>query len=300
MDEREIERITGLVLRALREEGPGGAESGPGPDSGPGSGGVDGIVDIGSPEFKKRLGVTAPHNPKALADLQAATGARMALGKKGTRPPCAAYLRFLADHARSKGTVFKEVPGEWLEKNNLPSFETMARDKDTYLTRPDLGRRIAPETLAEIKKLQPDQAEVQVVLSDGLSSDAMLSNYEEILPVLMRGFEAMNISAGRPFFLRFGRVKAEDVIGEALGSKAVVLLIGERPGLGQSESMSCYAVYNPTADTVESDRTVISNIHHGGLPPVEAGAVIVELVADMLKHRASGIELNRKMGKTNA
>ena len=103
---------------------------------------------------------------------------------------------------------------------------------------------------------------------------------------------------GEPFFLHYGRVKAEDLIGETLGSDVVLLLIGERPGLGQSESMSCYAVYRPTRETVESQRTVISNIHRGGLPPVEAAAVIVDLAKDMLAHKASGIDLNRKKSRT--
>ena len=61
--------------------------------------------------------------------------------------------------------------------------------------------------------------------------------------------------------------------------------------------MSCYAVYRPTSKTIESDHTVISNIHQGGIPPVEGAAVIVDLVRDMLKHKASGIELARKMGE---
>ena len=102
------------------------------------------------------------------------------------------------------------------------------------------------------------------------------------------------IRAGAPLFLRHGRVKAEDRIGEAVGCAVVVMLVGERPGLGQSESMSCYAVYRPTADTLESDRSVLSNIHREGTPPVEAAAVIVDLVRDMLHWKASGIKLNRR------
>ena len=81
---------------------------------------------------------------------------------------------------------------------------------------------------------------------------------------------------------------------EAVGCDVVVMLVGERPGLGQSESMSCYAVYRPTADTLESDRSVLSNIHREGTPPVEAAAVIVDLVRDMLHWKASGIKLNRR------
>lgn len=297
MDERDIQTITSLVVQALQRETPSGAH-----DAGSGrpQAETEDCEDIGSPAFKKRSSIHAPHNAKILHDLQAVTEARIALGKVGPRPPCSAYLRFLADHARSKGTVFREVSQDWLEKNHLPCFQTLVPDKDTYLTRPDLGRRLSAETLAELKKLYPVPVQAQVVLSDGLSSDAILSNYEEILPVLMRGLEAQGISTAPPFFLRFGRVKAEDVIGETLGCKVIVMLIGERPGLGQSESMSCYAVYSPTSQTVESCRTVISNIHYGGQPPVEAGAVIVELVSTMLKHQASGIELNRIMGQDHA
>ena len=69
---------------------------------------------------------------------------------------------------------------------------------------------------------------------------------------------------------------------------------GERPGRGQSESLSCYAVYSPrVATTVEADRTCISNIHQGGTPPVEAAAVIVDLAKRMLEQKASGINMSR-------
>lgn len=262
---------------------------------GPDSGGA--LSDIATREYKKRCGVHKPHKAEILTELLKSTEARIAVGKRGVRPPLAAYLRFLADHARSKGTVFKEVPQEWLDKNNLWSIRTQATDKNNYLTRPDLGRLLSAETIAELKKRYPTPVQVQIVLSDGLSTDALLNNYEEILPPLVNGLKNSGFSVGEPFFMHYGRVKAEDVIGEALGCDVVVLLIGERPGLGQSESMSCYAVYRPTAKTIESDHTVISNIHQGGIPPVEGAAVIVDLVRDMLKHKAGGIELARKTGE---
>jgi ethanolamine ammonia-lyase small subunit len=93
--------------------------------------------------------------------------------------------------------------------------------------------------------------------------------------------------------VRYGRVKIEDQIGELLGAQLVILLIGERPGLGQSESLSCYMVYAPTKNTVEAERTCISNIHRGGTPPVEAAGVIVDLAKLMLSQKTSGIALNR-------
>jgi len=130
-----------------------------------------------------------------------------------------------------------------------------------------------------------------VVVSDGLSTDAITSNYDEILPPLLKGLESAGLDVGTPFFVRYGRVKVEDQIGELLGAKVVILLIGERPGLGQSESLSCYMVYSPTSQTVEADRTCISNIHRAGTPPVEAAAVIVDLAKRMLEQKASGIAL---------
>lgn len=252
------------------------------------------LEDLGSDAIKKFNGVDSPKNAEIVKEFIAATGARLGTGKVGPRPKTIAYLRFLADHSRSKGTVFKEVPDEWLEKTGMWSVQSMATHKDEYLTRPDLGRKITPEGVATIKEKITGSPQVQVVLSDGLSTDALLANYEEILPPLMNGLKNAGLSTGDPFFLRYGRVKAEDVIGEAIGCDVVVLLVGERPGLGQSESMSCYAVYRPTvANTVESDRTVISNIHGGGTPPVEAAAVIVDFVKQMIHHKASGIALNQ-------
>ena len=41
----------------------------------------------------------------------------------------------------------------------------------------------------------------------------------------------------------------------------------------------------------EARRTVISNIHRGGTPAVEAGAYIAEVIKKMLDKKKSGIDL---------
>lgn len=317
MQEQEIRALVASVLDALKTKqaspAPSAADDGmaPATPAGDGSAGGSGaapellaatgdadtdasLEDLGGPAFRKPCGVKEPHNPEVLQEFMQSTGARIGGGAYGTRPSTTAYLRFLADHARSKGTVFKEVPEEWISGHGLWSVSTLAEDKDTYLTRPDLGRLLSEESLRELKRRYADAPQVVIVLSDGLSTDALLANYEEILPPLLNGLKQAGIRAGAPLFLRHGRVKAEDRIGEAVGCDVVVMLVGERPGLGQSESMSCYAVYRPTADTLESDRSVLSNIHREGTPPVEAAAVIVDLVRDMLHWKASGIRLNRR------
>jgi ethanolamine ammonia-lyase small subunit len=52
-------------------------------------------------------------------------------------------------------------------------------------------------------------------------------------------------------------------------------------------------IYRPNERTVEADRTVVSNIHRGGIPPVEAGAHLVDLLKQILQAKASGVNLMR-------
>lgn len=249
-------------------------------------------MDLGSPEAKEWIGVQNPNKADVLRAFKGNTGARVASGRAGVRPRTLSLIRFLADHSRSKDTVLKEVPKEWVEKHGLLEVQSEAKDKDQYLTRPDMGRVLSAESVELIKKNCATSPDVQVIVCDGLSTDAVLANYDEVLPPLMKGLESTGLKIGKPIFSRYGRVKLEDHIGELVGAKAVVMLVGERPGLGQSESLSCYAVYSPTVkDTVEADRTCISNIHKAGTPPVEAAAVIVDLVKKMLDNKASGINL---------
>lgn len=252
-------------------------------------------LDLGSAEAKEWIGVDNPNKADVLKAFKGNTAARVGSGRAGVRPRTLSLIRFLADHSRSKDTVLKEVPKEWVEKQGLLEVQSEATDKDQYLTRPDMGRVLSSESVEKIKKSCTQSPDVQVIICDGLSTDAVLANYEEILPPLMKGLENTGLKVGTPVFARYGRVKLEDHVGETVGAKTVVMLVGERPGLGQSESLSCYAVYSPTVkDTVEADRTCISNIHKAGTPPVEAAAVIVDLVKKMLDKKASGINLANK------
>lgn len=296
MDQKQIDDIVRAVMAKLAEDGKTGAGQQHGPKAVaavPAASG-DGLPDLGSDEFKTWIGVRNPHRKEVLEDLRRNTAARIAVGRAGPRPRTVTLLRFLADHSRSKDTVLKEIPAEWVARTGLLEVQSEIADKDQYLTRPDLGRRLSKEAVDTILAKCKKNPQVQVVISDGLSTDAITANFDEILPPMMKGLENAGFDVGTPFFVRHGRVKVEDQIGELLGAKVVILLIGERPGLGQSESLSCYMVYCPTlAKTVESDRNCISNIHRAGTPPVEAAAVIVDMAKKMLEKKVSGIALNR-------
>jgi ethanolamine ammonia-lyase small subunit len=253
------------------------------------------LPDLGAEEARLWIGVNAPKSNDVLTELRRSTRARVCAGRIGTRPRTQSLLRFLADHSRSKETVLSEIPAEWVQRAGLLEVQTEIVEKGQYLTRPDLGRVLSAKGLDIVKTQCVKAPDVQLLISDGLSTEATTANFDDIVPPLIRGLESLQLKAGTPLFVRFGRVKVEDQIGEVLQAKVVILLIGERPGLGQSESLSCYMVYRPTSQTVEAERTCISNIHKGGTPPVEAAAVIAELAARMLKEQASGIALSKKM-----
>ena len=109
----------------------------------------------------------------------------------------------------------------------------------------------------------------------------------------MEGLKEKGISTGTPIFVKFGRVAAQDQISELLNAKIVCSFIGERPGLATAESMSAYISYMATVGMPEARRTVVSNIHKNGVPAVEAGAYIVDLLALILEKKASGVDLKK-------
>ena len=298
MDQRQIEDIVRAVLGqistpATATPSASAVTSKPAVASAPAAASGS-LPDLGGDEFQRSwIGVQHPKRLEVLEELRKSSTARVCSGRTGPRPRTMSLLRFLADHSRSKDTVLKEIPAEWVEKAGLFEVHTEISDKDRYLTRPDLGRRLSQDAIDTILSKCKKNPKVQVVVSDGLSTDAVTANLDEILPPLLKGLQSAGLEVGTPFFVRYGRVKVEDQIGELLGADVVILLVGERPGLGQSESLSCYMVYRPTAETVEADRTCISNIHRGGTPPVEAAAVIVDMTKKMLEKKASGIALNR-------
>ena len=108
----------------------------------------DCLPDSGSDEFKNWIGVEQPNNRQVLEELRRATRARVCVGRSGPRPRTPALLRFLADHSRSKDTVLKEIPAEWVTRAGLFEVQSQATDKDEYLTRPEKRRGQAPRLQA--------------------------------------------------------------------------------------------------------------------------------------------------------
>ena len=252
----------------------------------------NGIEDLAKVDLQRYLQVPEPQNRSLYEEMKLTTPARIGVWRCGTRPLTDTWLRFRADHAVAQDSVLGEVPEEFPAKYNMVSVKSMCESKDEYLTRPDLGRKLDEESLNLIRSKCRKGAKLQIIVADGLSSNAVEANIPNLLPAMLQGLEGMKIDVGTPIFVKFARVAIMDTIGEELKPEAAIVLLGERPGLGTAESMSAYIGYNPRAGMVESERTVVSNIHKGGTPAAEAGAHLATLLKKILDARASGVNLH--------
>ncbi len=251
------------------------------------------MEDITSAAHKAVPTLRDPADYDALIRMKGRTSARIGVGRCGPRVLTQTMLTLRADHALARDAVFTDVDPAFLEKNGLFSVQTNCADKNTHITRPDLGRQLSGEAVKTIGEKCQKNPDVQIIVSDGLSSKAIEANVENALPAIVEGLRSRGLSVGTPFFIRFGRVAAEDAVAELLGAKVVCILIGERPGLGTAESMSAYICYDAKVGQPEARRTVVSNIHKGGISSVEAGAYIAELIKKIYDAKASGVELKQ-------
>ncbi|MGA3677199.1 ethanolamine ammonia-lyase subunit EutC [Lysinibacillus agricola] len=224
------------------------------------------------------------------------TPARIGVGRAGTRPKTKTWLKFRLDHAAAVDAVYGEVTEGLLQKLNVFQVTTKVTDKEEYITRPDLGRRLSDDSKALIQSKCQQNPKVQIIISNGLSASAIEENVQDVYLALQQSLSNLKIEIGTTFYIDKGRVALMDEIGELLQAEVIVYLIGERPGLVSAESMSAYICYQPRIGTVEADRMVISNIHKGGIPPLEAGAYLGTVVQKILHYKASGVGLVAKEG----
>ena len=251
----------------------------------------DFVPDVTALDLRKLYLVEDGADPEKFKKMKEKTPARLGCGKAGPRYKTLTMLRFRADHAAAQDAVFSQVPEDFTEKNGLVGVVTRCRDKDEYLTRPDLGRCFDEENQKKIKAAVPHAPQVQIVVGDGLSSAAILANAMDCMKTLQDGLKIKGIGCGQPIFVKYCRVGAGDAVGDVTGCELVCMLVGERPGLVTDKSMSIYLTYKPHTGVSESSRTVISNIHAQGTPAVEAGAYAAELIEKILRKKVSGVGL---------
>ena len=291
IDEKLIAQITAEVLRQLT----GSGSSIQTPSANLSDGRLkceDGVLpDLTTAQSKAEITLSHVTNRDMMEQMKRKTPARIGIGSAGPRLRTRTYLTLRADHAGARDAVFRDVDADLLREMGLFTVQTLCTSRNEHLTRPDLGRQLSEDTKRELRSKCQLNPQVQIYVADGLSSQAVDVNLRDILPALMDGLQDYGISTGTPFFLRFGRVPAMDVISETLGAEVTCVLLGERPGLATANSMSAYIAYKATVGMPEARRTVVSNIHSGGIPAVEAGAHIAGLLKTILERKQSGVDL---------
>jgi ethanolamine ammonia-lyase small subunit len=232
-------------------------------------------------------------------EMRRSTPARLGVGRAGPRYTTAAMLSLRADHARAVDAVMTEVAQDWPRRHGLLEVHTQAVTREDYIRYPERGRRLADADARRLARPKPRAGSksamptVLLCVGDGLSSAAVEKNAAPLLRALTRALAA-RYQLPPPIFIRNARVRIEDHLGEILRPELVCMIVGERPGLATAESLSAYVIYRPTLKSIEPDRSVISNIHRGGIPIAEAARKIAALIDDAIGLRASGAALANK------
>jgi ethanolamine ammonia-lyase small subunit len=169
-------------------------------------------------------------------------------------------------------------------------LHSAAPDRTTYLRRPDLGRRLdaaSRERLSGAVKAGPP--DIVFVVADGLSARAVMRHAAAVLSACL---QRLPEHAQAPIVVvEQARVAVGDEIGDRLGAKLCLVLIGERPGLSVADSLGLYLTWAPQPGVQDSARNCISNIHSDGLSPAQAADQVAWLIREATRRGLTGIDL---------
>lgn len=225
------------------------------------------------------------------------TPARVALGRTGSALPTREVLRFALAHAQARDAVHVPLDldrlGGDIEAAGFGTLtvESAAPDRATYLARPDLGRRLSDRSRALLRDWSGERPALAVVVADGLSSPAAAAHAAPYLAALSPWLAASGLAVGPVVVATQARVALGDEVGEFLGARAVVVLIGERPGLSAPDSLGAYLTFSPCVGRTDAERNCISNIRGGGLSYELAAYKLAWLIDQSLTRQLTGVRL---------
>jgi ethanolamine ammonia-lyase small subunit len=251
--------------------------------------------------------VSGPVIPSRWDTLRRYTDARIALGRAGHSQPTGAHLAFQLAHAQARdavhlpfdaATVAAGVRALGLEIVHLHSA---AADRQTYLQRPDLGRRLDDASRAALQAWQSERSarsgaepfDLAFVVADGLSALAVHQNAVALIGATLARLRADGLAwtIAPVALVEQGRVAVGDEAGAGLLARCVVVLIGERPGLSSPDSLGLYLTWQPQPGLTDAHRNCISNVRPAGLS-IEAGAAkLVQLLTAARTRQLTGVGL---------
>jgi ethanolamine ammonia-lyase small subunit len=208
--------------------------------------------------------------------LRALTPARVGLGRIHSALPTRAALDFELAHAQARDAVHAELPEGFAATLDAIEVDSRASDRTAFLQRPDLGRRLSEESTGRIAGCQG--GELAIVLADGLSASGVAAHAPAVVALLR---ERLDWRLAPVIVARQARVALGDEIGAIMGVSAVVVLIGERPGLSAPDSLGAYLTWSPRIGRLDSERNCVSNIRppHGLSYATAAGQIATILDA---------------------
>jgi len=229
--------------------------------------------------------------------LKGFTDARIGLGRSGSAMPTREVLKFSMAHAQARDAVKTPIDWSEIEKGIAAlGLETLriasaAPDRDTYLRRPDLGRRLSPESRQALSTISPTDADLLIVAGDGLSSTAVSANAVATVAAILEHARRNEWRVAPVLLATQARVALADDAGEFLKARTTVMLIGERPGLSSPDSLGAYLTWEPRVGRKDGERNCISNIRNGGLSTDEAAFRIAWLLREAFRRRLTGVNL---------
>ena len=240
--------------------------------------------------------------------LRRFTPARVGLRMAGTSLATSEILDFQLAHARARDAVYAALQPAHLMADlrtldwpvdGSPRFllRSQAKDRRTYLQRPDLGRRLDETSRIVLENFSTAEGawifDLSIVVADGLSALAVERNagplLAELLPLLAGVTPALRVAPTS--ILEQGRVAAGDEVAMALHASMVVILIGERPGLSSPDSLGAYITWNPSSNTTDANRNCISNIRSEGLSYRDAAVRLLYYIREALRLKQTGVAL---------
>ncbi len=235
-------------------------------------------------------------NEDAWAALRDLTAARIGLARSGASLATAPLLEFKLAHAQARDAVHESLDETRLAADlaglELPVLQvaSAAQDRQSYLMRPDLGRRLAVESKALLAP-HAGRYDAVFVIADGLSARAAQAHAARVLATLLPALRAARWRIAPLVIVRHGRVAVADTVAALLGADCAAILIGERPGLTAPDSMGAYLTWQPSPHTTDAERNCISNIRPDGIGYEEAAAKLLQLLNAIRKRRLSGVQL---------
>ena len=228
--------------------------------------------------------------------LRKFTAARIGLGRSGPGITTPDHLAFRAAHALARDAVHTELDLAALEAALTPlglpvlRIESRAPDQQTYLTRPDFGRRLSAASVSLLQDKAKGE-EIAVLVAGGLSAFATASHAADLLALLVPALTRAGRRLGPVCIAPRGRVALGDEVGALLGARLVLVLIGERPGLTSPDSLGAYITVAPKLGCTDADRNCISNIRPEGMALPEAARRILWLTDQAMTRGISGVGL---------